>query len=76
MSASCIVGQGYVDGKQQPVKELPVDDITNSFADIIQTELAKVNILTVTPAVPTPPASEPTPKIASHLCLQNLLHPL
>jgi len=41
MSSAYILGQGYVDGKQQPVKELPIGDITNSFAEIIQTELAK-----------------------------------
>ena len=42
LTASYILGQGYVDAKQQPVKELPVADITNSFAAIIQTELAKI----------------------------------
>jgi len=41
IAASYILGQGYVDGKQQPIKELPVTDIVNSLSDIVQTELAK-----------------------------------
>ena len=43
VSASYILGQGYVDAKQQPVKDFPVDDISQSFTDIIQAELSKIN---------------------------------
>ena len=42
-SASYILGQGYVDAKQQPVKEFPVDNVTNSVSNIIQAELAKID---------------------------------
>ncbi len=43
VSASYILGQGYVDAKQQPVKEFPIDDISQSFTNIIQAELSKIN---------------------------------
>jgi len=43
VSASYILGQGYVDAKQQPVKEFPTDDISQSFTNIIQAELSKLN---------------------------------
>jgi len=43
-SIGYILGQGYVDAKQQPVTSLPVADITNSIASIIQEELAQTNI--------------------------------
>lgn len=36
-------GQGYVDAKQQPVKEFPIDDISQSFTNIIQAELSKTS---------------------------------
>ena len=41
LTASYILGQGYVDGKQQPVRELPVTDITNALSDIVTSQLAK-----------------------------------
>ncbi|MHB1651376.1 MAG: hypothetical protein ACYCVD_02730 [Desulfitobacteriaceae bacterium] len=41
IGASYILGQGYVDAKQQPVKDFPVADITQSFMNIIQAELSK-----------------------------------
>ncbi|KJR48382.1 hypothetical protein UF75_1180 [Desulfosporosinus sp. I2] len=44
VSASYILGQGYVDAKQQPIKEFPIEDITQSFTHIIQAELAKSDI--------------------------------
>lgn len=43
VSASYILGQGYVDAKQQPVKEFPIGDIAQSFTNIIQAELSKTN---------------------------------
>ena len=44
ISASYILGQGYVDAKQQPVKELPVEDITSAIANIFQEELSRTNV--------------------------------
>ncbi|SHH15323.1 hypothetical protein [Desulfosporosinus lacus] len=41
VSASYILGQGYVDARQQPVKGFPIEDIAQSFTNIIQTELSK-----------------------------------
>jgi len=38
LGASYILGQGFVDAKQQPVKDFPLDDV----ATIIQAELDKL----------------------------------
>lgn len=43
LGASYILGQGYVDAKQQPVKEFPVNDVTQSFTSIMQAELGKID---------------------------------
>ena len=43
VSASYILGQGYVDAKQQPVNEFPIEDISQFFTNIIQAELSKIN---------------------------------
>jgi len=43
VTASYILGQGYVDAKQQPVKEFPIEDIAQSFTSIIQAELSKTS---------------------------------
>lgn len=43
LGASYILGQGYVDAKQQPTKDLPVGDILQSFTNIIQAELGKLD---------------------------------
>jgi len=40
-SASYILGQGYVDAKQQKVDVLPSADLANSVTNIIQAEIAK-----------------------------------
>jgi len=40
-SASYILGQGYVDAKQQKVDVLPSADFANSVTNIIQAEIAK-----------------------------------
>jgi len=45
VSASYILGQGYVDAKQQLVKDLPIDGITQSLTNIIQTELSKTSLV-------------------------------
>ena len=39
--SSYILGQGYVDAKQQKVDVFPSADLANSFTNIIQAELAK-----------------------------------
>ena len=44
VSASYILGQGYVDAKQQSVKEFPIGDLAQSFTNIIQTELSKTSL--------------------------------
>jgi len=44
IAASYILGQGYVDAKQQPVKELPVADITSAIANIFQEEISRTNV--------------------------------
>jgi len=36
--------KGYVDAKQQPIKEFPVEDIAQSFTHIVQTELLKTRL--------------------------------
>jgi hypothetical protein len=41
LGVSYILGQGYVDAKQQPVKDFPVNDITQAMSDIVQVELNK-----------------------------------
>ena len=41
VSASYILGQGYFDAKQQPIKGFPIEDIAQSFTNIVQTELSK-----------------------------------
>lgn len=43
MSPSYILGKGYVDAKQQPVKEFPIEDFAQSLTNIIQAELAKTS---------------------------------
>jgi hypothetical protein len=43
-AASYILGQGFVDAKQQPVKELPVADITSALADIVRAELVNTPV--------------------------------
>lgn len=40
-TASYILGQGYVDAKQQKVSVLPSEDLANSVTNIIQAEIAK-----------------------------------
>ena len=44
LTASYILGQGFVDTKQQPVKELPVGDITSALADIVRAELVNTPV--------------------------------
>lgn len=41
IGASYILGQGYVDGKQQPTQQFPVDDVSQSITNIIQAEISK-----------------------------------
>jgi len=41
LSASYILGQGYVDAKQQPSTVLPVGDVTDAVSNLLQTELVK-----------------------------------
>ncbi len=43
LGASYILGQGFVDAKQLPVKDFPVDDVTRSVSSIIQAELSKID---------------------------------
>jgi len=43
-SATYILGQGYVDAKQQTVKELPAEDISTSITNIVKSELDKVGV--------------------------------
>jgi len=45
VAASYILGQGYVDAKQQPVKEFPIEDVSTSLTNIIQTELSKSGLV-------------------------------
>ena len=42
LGASYILGQGYVDAKQQKVDVLPSEDLTNSVTNIIQAEIQKL----------------------------------
>lgn len=49
VSASYILGQGYVDAKQQPVKEFPIEDFTQSLTNIIQKELSKISLMETVP---------------------------
>lgn len=49
LGASYILGQGYVDGKQQPVKQFPVDDVSQSVLSIIKAELEKTGFGQNTP---------------------------
>jgi len=44
LTASYILGQGYVDAKQQPVKELPIADITNALGSIVEDVFARTPI--------------------------------
>lgn len=44
VSASYILGQGYVDAKQQPVKEFPIEDFTQSLTNIIQKDLSEISL--------------------------------
>ena len=41
LTASYLLGQGYVDAKQNPVSVLPSADLANSVTSIIQAEIAK-----------------------------------
>jgi len=41
LTASYILGQGFVDAKQQKVATFPVEDFTNSVSSIIQAEIEK-----------------------------------
>ena len=41
LTASYLLGQGYVDAKQQKVDVLPSADLANSLTNIIQAEIAK-----------------------------------
>jgi len=41
LGASYILGQGFVDANQQPVKDFPVDAVSQSVTNIIQSELSK-----------------------------------
>ena len=41
LTASYILGQGYVDAKQQVVTHFPVDDFSASVTNIIHAEIAK-----------------------------------
>ena len=43
LAVSYILGQGYVDANQQSVNTFPIDDLTQSFSNIIQAELAKTS---------------------------------
>lgn len=43
LGASYILGQGFVDAKQQPVQKFPVDDVSQSVGNIIQAELSKLD---------------------------------
>lgn len=45
VSASYILGQGYVDAKRQPVKEFPIEDISTSVTHIVKAELEKLAVL-------------------------------
>lgn len=42
VAASYILGQGYVDAKQQPVQTLPAEDVTNSITNILKAEVEKL----------------------------------
>lgn len=43
LGASYILGQGFVDAKQQPVQKFPTDDFIQSVTNIIQAELSKLD---------------------------------
>jgi len=42
LGASYILGQGYVDAKQQKVQEFPTDDVAQSIMNLIQAEQSKL----------------------------------
>lgn len=42
ITSAYILGQGYVDGKQQPIKELPVNDIVSALTNIVDSQLVKI----------------------------------
>jgi hypothetical protein len=44
LGASYILGQGYVDAKQQPVPEFPTNDVIQSVSNIIQAEVGKLDL--------------------------------